>query len=65
LVDVLNCLRTGELDDHFGMGIRRQGAINPYGKADWDRTGVEPDAKDGSAIAPERAEKLAQTKTLQ
>jgi hypothetical protein len=53
------------LDDHFGMGIPERKPVNPYGKADWDGTGVEPDVKVSSADALETAEKLAQDKPLQ
>lgn len=52
------------LDDHFGMGIPETRPVNPYGKADWEGTGVEPDIKVSSADAPETAEKLAQSKAL-
>lgn len=51
------------LDEHFGMGIPEAKPINPYGKADWDGIGVEPDVKVSSADALETAEKLAQSKT--
>jgi len=49
--------------DHFGMGIPETKPINPYGKADWEGTGVEPDVKVSAADALETAEKLAQSKT--
>jgi hypothetical protein len=50
------------LDDHFGMGIPETRPVNPYGKADWEGTGVEPDVKVSAANALEIAEKLAQSK---
>ncbi len=33
------------IDDHFGMGIPEVKMINPFGKADWEGVGVEPDVK--------------------
>ena len=51
------------LDDHFGMGIPETKPIKPYGQADWEGTGVEPDVKVSAGDALETAEKLAQSKT--
>lgn len=39
------------LDDHFGMFIQEARPINPFGKPDWEGTGIEPDVKTGSADA--------------
>jgi hypothetical protein len=50
------------IDDHFGMGIPETKAINPFSKADWAETGVEPDVKVKAADALETAEKLAESK---
>ncbi|MBZ5555525.1 MAG: S41 family peptidase [Acidobacteriia bacterium] len=50
------------IDDHFGMGIRETGGINPYATPDWAGTGVEPDVKVNAAEALETAEKLAASK---
>jgi len=50
------------IDDHFGMGIPEEKAINPFGKADWERVGVEPDVKVKAADALETAQKLAESK---
>jgi C-terminal processing protease CtpA/Prc len=47
------------IDDHFGMGIPEERAINPFGKADWEGVGVEPDVKVRAADALETAIKLA------
>jgi len=47
------------LDDHFGIGIPEERAINPFGKADWEGVGVEPDVKVRAADALEMAVKLA------
>jgi C-terminal processing protease CtpA/Prc len=47
------------IDDHFGMGIPEEKAINPFGKADWEGVGVEPDVKVRAAEALETAVKLA------
>jgi hypothetical protein len=49
------------IDDHFGMGIPEVKPINPYGKADWEGTGVEPDVKVKAADALEVAQKLAES----
>jgi hypothetical protein len=48
------------IDDHFGMGIPEEKAINPFGKADWEGVGVEPDVKVKAAMALETALKLAE-----
>lgn len=48
------------LDDHFGIGIPEEKAINPFGKSDWEGTGVQPDVRVPAADALETAEKLAQ-----
>lgn len=50
------------IDDHFGMGIPEEKAINPFGKADWEGVGVEPDVKVKAADALETAKKLAESK---
>ena len=50
------------IDDHFGMGIPEEKAINPFGKADWEGVGVEPDVKVSAADALETAKKLAAQK---
>jgi hypothetical protein len=47
------------IDDHFGMGIPETRAVNPFAKADWAVTGVEPDVKVPAADALAAAEKLA------
>ena len=48
------------IDDHFGIGIPEEKAINPFGKADWEGVGVEPDVKVKAATALETAQKLAE-----
>jgi hypothetical protein len=50
------------IDDHFGMGIPEVKPINPFGRADWEGTGVEPDVRVKAADALEIAEKLAESK---
>ncbi|HEX4021966.1 MAG TPA: S41 family peptidase [Acidobacteriaceae bacterium] len=50
------------IDDHFGMGIPEEKAINPFGKADWEGVGVEPDVKVKAADALETAIKLAEAR---
>jgi retinol-binding protein 3 len=48
------------IDDHFGVGIPEQRAINPFGKADWEGIGVEPNVKVKAADALETAERLVE-----
>jgi C-terminal processing protease CtpA/Prc len=50
------------IDDHFGMGIPEVKAVNPFGKADWEGIGVEPDVKVKAADALETARRLAEIK---
>ncbi len=50
------------IDDHFGIGIPEEKPINPFGKADWEGVGVQPDVKVKSADALETAVKLAERK---
>jgi hypothetical protein len=50
------------IDDHFGMGIPEVRAVNPFGKADWEGVGVEPDVKVKAEDALETAVKLAEIK---
>jgi C-terminal processing protease CtpA/Prc len=33
------------IDDHFAIGIPEERSINPFGNADWEGVGVEPDVK--------------------
>ena len=47
------------IDDHFGMGIPETRPINPFGKADWAETGVEPDVKVKTGDALKTALRLA------
>jgi hypothetical protein len=47
------------IDDHFGMGIPEAPISNPYGKPDWELTGVAPDVKVPAPDALATAEKLA------
>lgn len=50
------------IDDHFGVGIPEVKPINPFGNADWEGIGVQPDVRVKAADALEVAEKLAETK---
>ncbi len=50
------------IDDHFGIGIPEVKPINPFGKADWEGTGVEPDVKVKAANALETAKDLTESK---
>jgi hypothetical protein len=47
------------IDDHFGMGIPEVKTINPFGNADWEGVGVDPDVRVNAADALETALKLA------
>jgi hypothetical protein len=48
------------IDDHFGIGIPEAGAVNPYGKTDWEGTGVEPDVRVKAEDALDTAVRLAE-----
>lgn len=50
------------IDDHFGMGIPEVKSINPFGNADWEGVGVEPDVKVKAANALEAAVKIAEAR---
>ena len=50
------------IDGFFGIGIPETRIINPYGKPDWEGTGVEPDVKTAAANALSVAEKLARNR---
>jgi hypothetical protein len=49
------------IDDHFGVGIPDVKPVNPFGEADWEGIGVEPDVRVKAGDALEVAEKLAET----
>lgn len=46
------------IDDHFGIGIPETQIKNPYGRPDWEGTGVEPDVKVPPADALATAQEL-------
>jgi hypothetical protein len=48
------------IDDHFAVAIPEIRPVNPYGQADWEGIGVEPDVKLKEADALQAAEKLAE-----
>jgi hypothetical protein len=50
------------IDDHFGVAIPQVRSINPFGNADWEGVGVEPDVKVKAANALETAVKIAEAK---
>ena len=50
------------IDDHFGIGIPEVKAVNPFGEADWEGRGVEPDVKVKASDALQTAVRLAQSK---
>lgn len=47
------------INDHFGMGIPEEKPINPFGKADWEGVGVQPDVNVKATDALATAENLA------
>jgi hypothetical protein len=47
------------IDDHFGIGLPDKSIANPYGKPDWEGTGVNPDVRVKASDALEVAEKSA------
>lgn len=47
------------IDDHFWMAVPEVRKPSPYGRLDWEGTGVEPDVKINAADALATAEKLA------
>jgi hypothetical protein len=53
------------IDDHFGMGIPEERPVNPYGTADWESVGVEPDVKVKPPDALDTAISLAAAKLKQ
>jgi hypothetical protein len=50
------------IDDHFGLGVPQVRSINPFGNADWEGVGVEPDVKVNAADALQTAVKIAEAK---
>jgi hypothetical protein len=46
------------IDDHFGVAIPQVKSINPFGNADWEGVGVEPDVKVEASNALETAVKI-------
>jgi Peptidase family S41 len=50
------------IDDHFGVAIPQVKSINPFGNADWEGVGVEPDVKVEAANALQTAVKIAEAK---
>jgi hypothetical protein len=53
------------IDDHYGMAIPENRAVNPYGKADWEGVGVAPDVKVKAADALNTAVTLAEARLRQ
>ncbi len=50
------------IDDHFGIGIPEVKAVNPFGEADWEGKGVEPDVKVKASDALQTAVRLAESR---
>jgi hypothetical protein len=50
------------IDDHFGIGIPEEKPINPFGSADWEGVGVQPDVKVNASNALRTALHLAERK---
>jgi hypothetical protein len=48
------------IDDHYGMAIPENRAVNPYSKSDWEATGIQPDIKVPAASALQAALRQAQ-----
>jgi len=49
------------IDDHYGMAIPENRAVNPYSKSDWEATGVQPDIKVAATAALQTALRQAQS----
>jgi hypothetical protein len=49
------------IDDHFGVFIPENRAVNPYSQADWEAVGIQPDIKVPAAAALETALQQAQS----
>jgi hypothetical protein len=49
------------IDDHYGVAIPENRAVNPYGQADWEAVGVQPDIKVPAAAALDDALRQAQS----
>jgi hypothetical protein len=47
------------IDEHFGMGIPKLKAVNPYSTTDWEAVGVDLTVHVSAADALAVAEKLA------
>jgi hypothetical protein len=54
--------RFHRIDDHFGMGIPEEKAINPFGRSDWEGVGVQPDVKVKASDALATAVKLSEAR---
>ena len=50
------------INDHFGVAIPQVRSINPFGNADWEGVGVEPDVRVKAANALETAVKIAEAR---
>ncbi len=49
------------IDDHYGVAIPENRAVNPYGQADWEAAGIQPDIKVSAAAALDAAVQRAQS----
>jgi hypothetical protein len=49
------------IDDHFGVAIPEIRSVNPYGQADWEAVGIQPDIEVPAAGALEAALRQAQS----
>ena len=50
------------IDDHYGVAIPENRSVNPYGQADWEAVGIQPDIKVPASGALEAALRQAQSK---
>jgi hypothetical protein len=53
-----------QIDDHYGVAIPENRAVNPYSPFDWEATGVQPDVKVPAASALQAALRQAQSRLL-
>jgi C-terminal processing protease CtpA/Prc len=49
------------IDDHYGVAIPENRAVNPYAQTDWEAVGIQPDIKVPAAEALKTALRQAQS----
>ena len=50
------------IDDHYAIAIPETRIVNPYGQADWEAIGIQPDIKVPAAEALKTASRRAESK---